>query len=236
MTLSATGKWQRIAGRDAASLSWWMKSKDMGQTLAAMGSPDQVAEGRVEVSSELSWKGGSWFGLDNLSGNLRISAKDGRFLTLEPGAGRLMGLFDVSAIGRYMTLDFSPLFGKGFVFDRLKSQVAIETGNAHIHEMVIKGPSADVHISGRIGLIAQDYDLVVGVNPSLADTLAIATWGLGAPQLGALILLIKNTFKKPIAKGTRITYTVKGAWDDPVVNRMGTPPSGEQEIPSDSDQ
>lgn len=236
MTLSATGKWQRIAGRDAASLSWWMKSKDMGQTLAAMGSPDQVAEGRVEVNSELSWKGGSWFGLDNLSGNLRISAKDGRFLTLEPGAGRLMGLFDVSAIGRYMTLDFSPLFGKGFVFDRLKSQVTIETGNAHIHEMVIKGPSADVHISGKIGLISQDYDLVVGVNPSMADTLAIATWGLGAPQLGALILLIKNAFKKPIAKGTRITYTVKGAWDNPVVNRMGRRPSGEQEIQSDSDQ
>lgn len=221
LSLSASGKIQRIAGKDTAEIVWNMKSTDMGLTFAALGSPGLVAGGELEVDSTLLWKSVSNLDLAGLRANIALKAKKGRFLKVSQGAGRLLGVFDFSAITRYMTLDFSSLFGKGYAFDKLESEITVENGNAYTNGMQIKGPSADIHISGRVGMLEKDYNLVVGVNPSFAETLAITTWGFGVPQVGALILLFKDTFDKQIAKGSTLTYTVKGPWDDPKIKRIG---------------
>jgi uncharacterized protein YhdP len=71
-----------------------------------------------------------------------------------------------------------------------------------------------------VGLAAEDFDLVLAINPKFSDTLTLTSWGLFGPQAAAVILAIQKIFKKQIASGTRVTYLVKGAWDKPTVTKL----------------
>jgi len=230
----ASGLWTRIADKHNAEMNILFDSADFGSTMARLGYPDQIKGGTTKVETRLFWRNAKQFSKENVNGNLKLSSKNGRFLQLETGAGRLLGIFNLSALGKLLRLDFASVFGKGFVYDSVKSSFKIEQGVAQTHDMKIKGASADLHVSGRIGIADEDYDLVVGVNPSLTDTLALTIGGMGAPQVGAAILLLKNLFNTKLVDGPRINYSIKGSWDAPRVERLGSPvlpeaPEDEQE-------
>src|SRR3989344_2162033 len=154
-----------------------------------------------------------------LNGKIEVDAKKGRFLQVKPGAGRLFGLLDLSAIGRYLMLDFSPLFGKGFIFDRIQGQIDVEKGNARTRDFLIKGPATEIGVCGRIGLAAEDFDLTIEIQPKLSETLTLASWGLWGPQVAAVVLAVQKIFKKQITKGTHVAYVVKGPWDKPEITK-----------------
>lgn len=217
----ATGHWRASGERQATELDIAFDSRDMGQTMAALGAPGQMANGDVEVHAQLAWPGTPFDpGLARLDGRVRIRADKGRFLQVGTGAARLFGLLDLKAIGRYLTFDFSPVFGRGFVFDTIKGTIAIERGNAYTRDLGIKGPSATLAVDGRVGLAAEDYDLVLEVAPQLSDTLTLTSWGLLGPQAAVTVLALQRLFKKQIYKGTRVTYTVEGPWENPTVKKQ----------------
>lgn len=221
MSLNASGRWEFDGIRHASEFDIEFTSPDMGKTMEAFGAPDRLAGGEVQVTARLSWPGAPTnLQLATLSGKVDVTAKKGRFLQVKPGAGRLFGLLDLSAIGRYLTLDFSPLFGKGLIYDRIQGQVKIEKGNAYTSGFSIRGPASQIDIGGRIGLAAEDFDLALELQPKISDTVTIATWGVLGPQVAAAILAVQKIFKKQIAKGTRITYVVKGPWDNPVITKL----------------
>lgn len=222
MKLNVSGGWQLVNNKHASEFDIEFKSSDMGKTMVAFGVPDQMAGGDVSVTSHLAWPGSPTNPqLATLSGSVEVTANKGRFLQVKQGAGgRLFGLLDLSAINRYLTLDFSPVFGKGFIYDRIHGKVSIEQGNAYTHDFSIRGPATQLDIGGRIGLAAEDYDLAIELQPKLSDTLTLATWGVWGPQVAAAVLAVQKIFKKQISAGTRITYVVKGPWDNPVITKL----------------
>ena len=221
MKLNVSGNWQFINNNHASDFVIEFNSADMGKTMEGFGVPDQMSGGEVSVKSHLSWPGSPANAqLAALSGGIEVSAKKGRFLQVKRGAGRLFGLLDLSAISRYLTLDFSPVFGKGFIYDRIHGEVSIEKGNAYTHNFSIRGPATQIDIGGRIGLAAEDYDLAIELEPKLSDTVTLATWGVWGPQVAAVVLAAQKIFKKQIAAGTRITYVVKGPWDNPAITKL----------------
>ena len=226
MTLSAKGSWQVIGDRQKTKLELEISSSDMGQTLAAYGSDDQMADGKVYLTSKLSWVGSpASIGLSTLSGNVTMSAENGRFLKVQQGAGRLFGLLDLTSVVKFLTLDFGDLFGKGLPFKTLTGDVSIERGDAYTRNLFLAGSAAQVSVNGRVGLAAEDYDLAVQVTPRFGTNLAV--WQLLGPQ-GALVLLaLEKLLKKQIGKGPQITYLVKGLWDEPVITKLREKP-GEQ--------
>ncbi len=221
MRLNASGRWEFDGKRHGSQFDIEFSSQDMGKTMDVFGSPDQLAGGEVSVHSHLSWSGTPTDPqLAALSGKVNVSAKKGRFLKVKSGAGRLFGLLDLSAIGRYLTLDFSPVFGKGLLYDRIEGEVAIEKGNAYTSGFSIRGPASQLDIGGRIGLAAEDFDLALEMQPKISDSVTIATWGVLGPQVAAAVLAVQKIFKKQIAAGTRITYVVKGSWDNPTITKL----------------
>lgn len=222
MKLNVSGDWRLVNDRHASEFDIDFKSSDMGKTMEAFGVPDQMAGGDVSVTSHLAWPGSPTNPkLATLSGSVEVTANKGRFLQVKQGAGgRLFGLLDLSAINRYLTLDFSPVFGKGLLYDRIHGKVSIEQGNAYAHDFSIRGPATQLDIGGRIGLAAEDYDLAIELQPKLSDTLTLATWGVWGPQVAAVVLAVQKIFKKQISAGTRITYVVKGPWDNPVITKL----------------
>lgn len=221
MKLNVSGNWQFVNNNHASAFVIEFNSADMGKTMDAFGVPDQMSGGEVSVKSHLSWPGSpANVQLATLSGGIEVSAKKGRFLQVKQGAGRLFGLLDLSAISRYLTLDFSPVFGKGFIYDRIHGEVSIEQGNAYTHNFSIRGLATQIDIGGRIGLAAEDYDLAIELEPKLSDTVTLATWGVWGPQVAAVVLAAQKIFKKQIAAGTRIAYVVKGPWDNPAITKQ----------------
>ena len=219
---SSRGTWRTVGERHASAFDFELSSGDFGQTLDALGAPGQIKGGKVDVRSQPAWAGSPTNPkLAALDGRIEVAADNGRFLQLDPGAARLFGLLDLRAITRYLTLDFSSAFGKGLAFDQIHGTVTIERGNAYTHDLFVKGPSIGLTAEGRVGLAAEDFDLVLVVNPKFSNTLTLTSWGLFGPQAAAAILAIQRLFKKQIAAGTRVTYLVKGSWDDPTITKAG---------------
>ncbi len=221
MKLNVSGDWQFANSKHASAFVVEFNSADMGKTMEAFGVPGQMSGGEVSVKSNLSWPGSpANVQLATLSGGIELSAKKGRFLQVKQGAGRLFGLLDLSAISRYLTLDFTPVFGKGLIYNQIHGEVVIEKGNAYTHNFSIRGPATQIDIGGRIGLAAEDFDLAIELEPKLSNTVTLATWGVWGPQVAAVVLAAQKIFKKQIEAGTRITYVVKGSWDNPTITKL----------------
>jgi uncharacterized protein (TIGR02099 family) len=220
MKLAVSGSWQFVDNKHRSDFAIDFSSSDMGKTMEAFGIADQMSGGDVHIKSRLAWSDTpASVQIAGLNGKVEVDAKKGRFLQVKPGTGRLFGLLDLSAIGRYLMLDFSPLFGKGFIFDRIQGQIDVDKGNAHTRNFLIKGPATEIGVGGRIGLAAEDFDLAIEIQPKLSETLTLASWGLWGPQVAAVVLAVQKIFKKQITKGTRVAYVVKGPWDKPEITK-----------------
>jgi uncharacterized protein (TIGR02099 family) len=223
--VSAHGAW-RIddAGHPRTELDVELTSDDMGKTLTALGFPDEIVGGELNVTSKWSWPGRpTAFGLEQLNGSMTLAAAKGRLLKVQQGAGRLLGVLNMSALSRYLSLDFSGIFGKGLNFDSIIGAISVERGNAYTSALVIKGASANVHLAGRVGLGVRDLELDIGVTPRFSDELTITTGLLGGPAVGAAVALVQGLLKSQIEQSTRVDYRVQGGWDNPVVYKVEKP-------------
>jgi uncharacterized protein (TIGR02099 family) len=225
MTLKLSGRWSQIEGNDFTELELEFHSSDMGESLTAFKQPEQLKGGAFDINAQLAWRGPPAKPvLPTLKGNIALSAKDGRILRVKQGAGRLFGLLDFSAIGKLFTLDFGALFGKGLPFKSLKGDISLDHGNAYTHNLYMTGV-AQISFNGRMGIADRDFDLGVQVVPSLGTNIGL--WAVLGPQVGLVLLSLEKIFKKQFAKGTRITYLVKGPWDNPQIERLGEVPETE---------
>jgi uncharacterized protein YhdP len=212
------------SGRQYSRFDLDVTSSDFGKTLEGLGHPGEASGGRLTLDSQWSWPGApAAFEVANLSGEMSFKLAQGRMLKVEPGAGRVLGLFDIMTIPRYLTLDFSTLFGRGLVYNTIQSSLEVENGNAYTRNFALDAAGASIDLSGRIGLAAQDLDLEMGVTPKLMEELAITGGLIGGPAVGAAVAVLHALVKKPFEKTTRIPYSVRGSWQHPTVTRIGAP-------------
>ncbi len=225
LQIQGTGEWTVTGDTQQSRLDAGVDSADFGKALAQLGYAETVAGGKARMEVSARWPGAPGdFALARLSGTLTLNAKQGRFLDIEPGAaGRVFGLLSLQALPRRLTLDFRDLFGKGFSFDKIEGTFALDNGDAYTNNLVMNGPSALINVSGRIGLAAKDYDQIVTVTPEIGAGLPLAGAALGGPVgigIGAGIYLFEKIFKPGIGGIARAQYTVKGSWQDPVIEPL----------------
>jgi len=217
--LEGTGRWERRGGESTTTLDVTVNSKDVGKTLAASGYPGRMVGGVGEIKARLTWPGGiPDAALAALGGNGEVQVENGRLPEVGPGAlARLFAAVDLSALGRFLTFDFSPIYGKGFLFDRLTGKGTIDYGNVRLQETVVRAPAAKIGVSGRIGLADQDFDLRIEIEPRVGDSAAIAGWAIWGPQVAAAVLAVQQIVKLAIREGAREVWLVTGPWSAPDV-------------------
>lgn len=226
MRLFLNGDWTRLGNEQLTELALQFSSSDLGKTLQAFDAPDQMEGGKVDLTAKLSWKGmPANPDLSTLEGNVEVSAEDGRFLRIKH-RGQLFGLLDFSSVAKFLTLDFRPLFGKGFPFKTLGGDISIESGDAYTRNLYMTGSAAQMSFNGRVGLVTEDFDFALQVVPRLGTNIGV--WGLFGPQAGVVLLALEKLLKKEIARGTRTTYMVKGPWDAPTIERLGKTPEPDE--------
>lgn len=222
MRIEASGDWRMMTnGRQQTRLQVQLNTPDLGAMLESFGYAQELAGGEAEFASLWQWDAPPGeFSLARLDGNTSISINNGRLLQVKQGAGRLLGVIDARSLSRYFSLDFSGLFSKGFTFDTIRGNAEVENGNAYTRDLTVKGASANIGINGRVGLAARDLDLDIRVMPRFKGELAMTGLLLGTPVVGVAVLAAQEILKKPLEKGTRLDYTLKGSWDDPQVVKV----------------
>lgn len=222
--LQAEAGWRRLAtnGHGESYLRGELTTPDLGRLLVKLGFSEQLKQAETELDFDLSWAGApNRFDSDRLVGDLDLLMKKGTFLEVEPGVSRVFGLLNIGALQRRLSLDFRDLFGKGFSFDSASASFQLDKGDAYTNNLIIKGPSGEMDISGRIGLEARDFDQLVTVKPELGAALPIAVGTAAGPIAGVAVWLAQELIKvKEIDEFKRFQYSVKGPWDNPEVKQL----------------
>ena len=217
-----TGTWQVVDGRQQSHISAQSQTRDVAATNKALELRGLVGSGSLEGKTDLRWSGSlADFDMARASGTMKIKARDGNLSDVKQGAVRIFGALDITSLLKYLTLDFKPLVEEGFLYKSAKFSATIENGNLYTNDFQIKGPSADINVSGRVGIAAEDLDLVMEVSPHIGAGAALAGWWFFGPQAGAIALAIQQLFKSTGA-GVRVVYQVKGPWGKPAVSRVVT--------------
>lgn len=217
----ASGQWVKSDNGERTDLQVKIVSTDVAKTLRALNYSPVMEAQHGEVDAQLSWPGG--FAGDFVgrsSGTIKVSAERGQLLSVQPGAGRMLGLFSVAALPRRLVLDFRDLTDKGLSFDSVHGDFEMRDGNAYTNNLLLSGPAVEIGIAGRTGLGTRDYDQTAVVTGDLGVSLPVAGALAAGPAVGAAILLFSQVFKEPLKGITRGYYRITGPWDNPVVERV----------------
>jgi uncharacterized protein (TIGR02099 family) len=224
--LTGNGLWKPGEAQKAAaaasrtSLAFKLEVSDVGQFLDRFGYPEHLKGGRAKLEGTLNWNGDP-VTLDyaTLGGQMQMQAEDGQFLEIEPGIGKLVSLMSLQMLPRRITMDFRDVFSKGFQFDKITSNMAIERGVMAVKEFHMNGPAADVMMNGQVDLSLETQNLKVKVIPQLGDT-ASTVVGLVHPIAGVATLIAGRLMKNPLGKAFAFDYSISGTWSDPKVDKL----------------
>jgi uncharacterized protein YhdP len=230
--LSGSGVWQ--AGKATRTqLDFTLDTANAGHFLQALGHANTVRGGQAKLFGQLGWQGApTRIDYPTLAGALTLDASNGQFEQLAPGMGRLLGILSLQALPRRVTLDFRDVFSHGFVFDRIAGKIAVNNGVMRTEAIAINGPAARVRMRGEVDIAAETQDLRVNVQPTLAESVAIAAAaGMVNPVAGAVTYLGQKVLGDPIEKLFAYEYKITGNWADPIVEKVT--PDTVTELPGD---
>jgi uncharacterized protein (TIGR02099 family) len=223
--LGGGGDWLMTEVGPRTSLNFAVDTPDFGHLIVALGFADSIDRGPAKVNGEISWPGPPLdVSRQNVSGRVDLDMRNGRFLEIDPGVGRVMGLLNIAAIQRRLTLDFSDLFKKGLGFDAVTGHFSLESGLVRTEDLRIKGPSGVIEISGRTDVVAKEFDQIVTVTPSLGSTLPIAGAVVGGPVVGAALLVVQGLVGKQVDQIGAVRYSVQGPWSNPDIKVLAGRP------------
>lgn len=221
-TLTANGAWAADGPRTRRTqLNFVMEVRDSGQLLNRLGTPDAVRDGHGRLEGQVSWAG-SPITLDyaSMGGKLNLSVEKGQFLKTDPGAARLLGVLNLQALPRRLSLDFSDLFSDGFAFDFVRGDVRIEQGVAMTNNLQMKGVVAGALIEGRADLARETQDLKVVVVPEINAGTASLYMATINPLVGLTSYLAQLILSKPLVRAGTSEFHVDGTWANPKVTKV----------------
>lgn len=227
LAIKGTGTWLWQDNRNRSQFDISVHADAIDDMLQTFGyNVAAVRKGKTELELNAAWDGApSEFSWSKLTGKLHMQVRKGQLLDVEPKAGRLFGLLSFQSLPRRLSLDFTDLFGKGMAFDKIEGTFEIADGNAYTNDLHLRGPSAEVAVAGRTGLVVQDYDQIVTVTPQVTGSLPVAgaLFGPVGIGIGAVLYLAGEVFGSAsdgIGDLLRYQYTVTGSWADPVIEKI----------------
>ncbi len=227
LDITGNGTWQNAAAGTSSQFNLELQAERIGEMLSTFGyTNENIAGGQTTLSVQATWPGSPMnFSLARLDGSLDLAIEEGRFLDIDPKAGRLFGLLSIQTLPRRLSLDFKDLFSKGFAFDRIHGSFTLENGEAYTSDLTMEGPAALITVTGRTGLAERNYDQVVTVVPHVSDSLPVASalFGPIGIGVGAAIFLTGQVFESipnQIDRMLGYQYRITGSWEDPVIEQV----------------
>ncbi len=221
--LAVTGIWQSWLTQPRTQVSIKWEIKDAGKMLTRLGHPEGIRGGVAKLEGPLSWSGSpQQFNVPTLSGEIAAYMTKGQFIKMEPGIAKLLGVMSLQSIPRRLTLDFRDVFSDGFAFDDFIGSLKINQGSAKVEGFRMRGPSAEVFMTGAVDLARETQDVNLRIRPQISGGVAIAA-AVVNPAAGLAALVASLLFKRPFDDLLAFNYHVTGTWVDPVVTKVDAP-------------
>jgi uncharacterized protein (TIGR02099 family) len=215
-----SGSWREGgAGETRAELA--LSVIDAGELLARFGFPDTLRRGSAEIQGNATWTGSpADFAFKTLSGQLDFKAKNGQFLKVDPGVGKLLGVLSLQSLQRRLSFDFRDIFNEGYAFDDIGATLRVARGVIYSDDFRMRGPAAKVNMSGLADLNQETVQLRLKVIPKLSEGVAVAGALLGGPIAGVGALAAQKILRDPVEEAISQEFMVTGAWLTPDVKRL----------------
>jgi uncharacterized protein YhdP len=188
-----------------------------------------LKKGSGTLDANINWQGAPHeFDFSRLNGDFDLRISDGELVKVEPGSGKLLGLFNFNAFARRFTLDFRDVFSSGLQFDRMRYAGLLADGEAIMRDAYIFSPAVFVQMEGKIDLGRELIDMEIHASPELGGNLTLLS-ALASPAAGAVVFLTQQIFKEQMRLSSFKSYRALGAWDDFELNEFnqGDTPAGE---------
>ena len=223
LRLSGDGSWQVDATeQQLTGLNLDANADDLGQLLRATGLYPHLQRAPGHIQFNGSWPGGPGdLALARVLGRVQASLGAGQLSDIEPGVGRILGIINLSAIGRRLSLDFTDVTDDGLAFDAIDGRISLGGGQAQIGRFEIAGPTADISINGSADLIRDSLDQTVRVTPKISSGVALASAVAGGPLVGAAVYLADKAAGGAVERLGSYEYRVTGPWAKPEIRRIG---------------
>jgi uncharacterized protein (TIGR02099 family) len=222
VSAEGTGTWTRDATDfTQTEIAVDLRSDDLGELLRNAGYYNALSGAPSEASLALAWPGGpGTFALSRARGAFSVDIGAGRMLEVEPGVGRMLGVLNLAAIERRLSLDFSDVLETGFAFDAIRGKLTIGNGQARISQLDILASTADIRVRGMTDLVDETFDQTLRVTPKIGTGVAIAGAVAGGPLVGAAVLLADKLSGDAVDRLVSYEYRVTGPWSAPRIRRV----------------
>ncbi|WP_286864152.1 YhdP family protein, partial [Herbaspirillum sp. UBA812] len=218
----AAGNWLTFGSNHTSNFTYALDIEDAGKLLERFGYPGTIRGGRGKLDGDLSWKAPPYaMDMATLAGQVHMDVHSGQFLKVDPGAAKLLGVLNLQALPRRLTLDFRDVFSEGFAFDTVAGTASIAKGIASTDNLKMAGVTASVLMSGSADIARETQDLHVVVIPEInLGTASVVAMAVN-PVVGVSTLLAQLFLRNPVMKSLSFEYKVTGPWSDPIVVKQG---------------
>jgi len=215
---------QAFADRQITGLDLQLRSGDVGTALDNLGLGRAMAEGRGTVDVSLGWPGPVYQpDLATLYGSVDLNLRNGRILTVDPGAARVFGLFALQSIPRRLSLNFKDFLVSGLEYNAIEGKVNLGNGLASTELMQLRGPVGVIDVTGSSNLVERTYDQEISVLPRITGALPLigiisagATGGISALLAGPVLKALGIDLNQ-----VGLTeFTLDGSWESPNIQKV----------------
>jgi uncharacterized protein YhdP len=222
-TLEGAGAWTQSPAtpQGEVKLTLALSTDSLGDTLDALDYGKLVAAAPGTVKGDVTWRGTPFdIDLASLSGQLNAEFGKGQFLKVDPGAGRLVGLFSLQNLPRRLTLDFKDMFGTGFAFDKVTASAVIEQGVLKTDDFTMRSSAAEVSAKGEASLVQETQSLVFTVKPNFDAGSVSLLYMIINPPIGLATLAAQYLLREPLRQSLTVEYAITGPWAKPDVQQI----------------
>jgi len=176
-------------------------------------------EYKIDVS--LSWLGTPFdIQRETLTGRINFAAKNGVVEKINelPSFLKALGVFNIHALARRLTLDFSDVNSDGLTYDNISTILSIQKGQLTTQEpLKVVSPTVEIELKGRADLVTETLDENLVASFPLGNALPIAGLLLGVPQVAGILYITDKLFGSQLSKVTSVEYMIKGPFTEPVI-------------------
>lgn len=206
----------------------------LGELQQELGMASGIEGAPTDIEAELYWPSSPLeIGAEKLYGSMWLKVGKGQVKDVDPGVGRLIGLFSLNALGKRLALDFRDFFSEGLFFDAIGGNFTIHDGVAATQDLTMQSSSALIEFSGETGLVSRTYDQKVVVTPHLSATLPLVGAMAIDPGIFLALAVTQKLLGGKFDKIVQRTYQVTGSWDAPEFKQIGKGPVTEEAAAGD---
>jgi len=200
---------------------------NLSNFLTKFGVDEPVVGGSFNVDLRLYCDCEPWqITTKKVSGFMKADVEKGVFTNQDPNLFKLLSYINLESIANRLRLTRGELREQGYVYDQINAKLLFSNGVAKVDYFLVESDESDIELTGSVDLIKRDYNLAANVQPSIADTIPLATYLAGGGLAGLGIWAAdKMLFGGEVIGGlldnvVEITFMISGPWSEPIIEKL----------------